>query len=60
LGRELAVRDEIATVDAAEAVDAALDDEVGDDLLRLVIAACPSGVVARSAGGAHLAAPGRT
>ena len=40
LGRELAVRDEIATADAAEAADAALDDEVGDDLLRLVFIAC--------------------
>jgi RNA polymerase sigma factor (sigma-70 family) len=40
LGRELAVRDEIATADAVEALDAALDDEVGDDLLRLVFIAC--------------------
>ena len=40
LGRELAVRQEIAAVDAVEAADAALDDEVGDDLLRLVFIAC--------------------
>jgi len=40
LGRELAVREEIATADAVEAADAALDDGVGDDLLRLVFIAC--------------------
>jgi len=40
LGRELAVREEIATAEAVEAADAALDDEVGDDLLRLVFIAC--------------------
>ena len=40
LGRELEVHQEIATADAAAARDAALDDEVGDDLLRLVFIAC--------------------
>jgi RNA polymerase sigma factor (sigma-70 family) len=40
LGRELELDQEIATADAAAARDAALDDEVGDDLLRLVFIAC--------------------
>ena len=40
LGRELEVHQEIAAADAAAARDAALDDEVGDDLLRLVFIAC--------------------
>ena len=40
LGRELEVQDEIATADAAAAADEALDDQVGDDLLRLVFVAC--------------------
>jgi RNA polymerase sigma factor (sigma-70 family) len=40
LGRELALREEIAVADAVEAVDAALDEAVGDDLLRLVFTAC--------------------
>ncbi|MGO4390825.1 RNA polymerase sigma factor [Variovorax sp. M-6] len=40
IGRELDARHAIAAADFAEAVDAALDDEVGDDLLRLVFTAC--------------------
>ena len=36
LGRELAVEEELAAPD----FDAALDDDIGDDLLRLVFAAC--------------------
>ena len=36
LGRELEARQEMATVD----IDAAIDDEVGDDLLRLIFTAC--------------------
>jgi RNA polymerase sigma factor (sigma-70 family) len=36
LGRELAVQQQLAAPD----LDAALDDEVGDDLLRLVFTAC--------------------
>jgi RNA polymerase sigma factor (sigma-70 family) len=40
LGRELDARHAMAAADFAEAVDAALDDEVGDDLLRLVFTAC--------------------
>lgn len=40
IGRELDAQHAIAAADFAEAVDAALDDEVGDDLLRLVFTAC--------------------
>jgi len=40
IGRELDARHAIAAADFADAVDAALDDEVGDDLLRLVFTAC--------------------
>lgn len=40
IGRELDARHALAAADFAEAVDAALDDEVGDDLLRLVFTAC--------------------
>ncbi|SCK59535.1 RNA polymerase sigma factor, sigma-70 family [Variovorax sp. HW608] len=40
IGRELDARHAIAAADFAEAVDAALDDDVGDDLLRLVFTAC--------------------
>ncbi|MBO9649940.1 MAG: RNA polymerase sigma factor [Variovorax sp.] len=40
IGRELDARHAIAESDFAEAVDAALDDDVGDDLLRLVFTAC--------------------
>ena len=40
LGREMEVHEEIAMADAAAAIDSALDDEVGDDLLRLVFTAC--------------------
>lgn len=40
IGRELDARHAFAADDFAEAVDAALDDEVGDDLLRLVFTAC--------------------
>jgi len=40
VGRELDARHAMAAADLAEAVDAAIDDEVGDDLLRLVFTAC--------------------
>ena len=40
IGRELDARHEIAQADFAEAVDIALDDDIGDDLLRLVFTAC--------------------
>src|SRR5439155_24739501 len=36
LGRELAIRQETAGAD----LDAAIDDDVGDDLLRLIFTAC--------------------
>ncbi|WP_445289045.1 RNA polymerase sigma factor [Variovorax atrisoli] len=40
IGRELDAQHEMAQDDFAEAVDAALDDDIGDDLLRLVFTAC--------------------
>ncbi|KQW64431.1 RNA polymerase sigma factor [Variovorax sp. Root411] len=40
IGRELDARHEMAQHSFAEAVDAALDDDIGDDLLRLVFTAC--------------------
>lgn len=40
LGGELEVAQELALAHADEARDAALDDDVGDDLLRLVFIAC--------------------
>ncbi|MFS2204557.1 RNA polymerase sigma factor [Variovorax sp. Varisp36] len=40
IGRELDARHDMAQHDFAEAVDAALDDDIGDDLLRLVFTAC--------------------
>ncbi|EJL77189.1 RNA polymerase sigma factor, sigma-70 family [Variovorax sp. CF313] len=40
IGRELDARHDMAQDDFAEAVDAALDDDIGDDLLRLVFTAC--------------------
>lgn len=40
IGRELDAQHEMAQVDFAEAVDAAIDDDIGDDLLRLVFTAC--------------------
>jgi len=40
IGRELDARHEMAQDDFAEAVDTALDDDIGDDLLRLVFTAC--------------------
>lgn len=40
VGRELDAQHAMAAADLAEAVDAALDDEVGDDILRLVFTAC--------------------
>ncbi|RTD85759.1 RNA polymerase sigma factor [Variovorax atrisoli] len=40
IGRELEAQHEMAQDDFAEAVDAALDDDIGDDLLRLVFTAC--------------------
>jgi len=40
IAREIDARHAIAAADFADAVDAALDDPVGDDLLRLVFTAC--------------------
>jgi RNA polymerase sigma factor (sigma-70 family) len=40
IGRELDAQHAMAVSDFAEAVDAALDDQVGDDLLRLMFTAC--------------------
>ena len=40
LGRELDLQHEIAAAEFSDAVDAALDDEVGDNLLRLIFTAC--------------------
>ncbi|WP_307512781.1 MULTISPECIES: RNA polymerase sigma factor [Variovorax] len=40
IGRELDAQHEMAQADFAEAVDAAIDDDIGDDLLRLVFTAC--------------------
>jgi RNA polymerase sigma factor (sigma-70 family) len=40
IAREIDARHAIAAADFADAVDAALDDQVGDDLLRLVFTAC--------------------
>ncbi|WP_295984530.1 RNA polymerase sigma factor [uncultured Variovorax sp.] len=40
IGRELDAQHEMAQDDFAQAVDAALDDDIGDDLLRLVFTAC--------------------
>ncbi len=40
IGRELDARHAIAQADFAEALDAAIDDDIGDDLLRLVFTAC--------------------
>jgi RNA polymerase sigma factor (sigma-70 family) len=40
IGRELDAQHEMAQADFAEAIDAALDDDIGDDLLRLVFTAC--------------------
>jgi RNA polymerase sigma factor (sigma-70 family) len=40
IGRELDARHETAQADFVDAVDAALDDDIGDDLLRLVFTAC--------------------
>lgn len=40
IGREIDAQHDIAQADFAEAVDAALDDDIGDDLLRLVFTAC--------------------
>jgi RNA polymerase sigma factor (sigma-70 family) len=40
IGRELDAQHEMAQDDFTEAVDAALDDDIGDDLLRLVFTAC--------------------
>jgi len=40
IGREIDAQHSFASADFAEAVDAALDDQVGDDLLRLVFTAC--------------------
>lgn len=40
IGRELDAQHAIAQADFAEAVDAEIDDDIGDDLLRLVFTAC--------------------
>ena len=40
LSRELDAQHEIAAADFNDAVDAALNDDVGDDLLRLIFTAC--------------------
>jgi len=40
LGREIEAEHEMAAADFAAAVDSALDDDIGDDLLRLVFVAC--------------------
>ncbi len=40
LGAETDLAHEIAQRDFADAVDAALDDDIGDDLLRLIFTAC--------------------
>jgi len=40
LGHELDARHEMAAADFAAAIDAAIDDDIGDDLLRLVFTAC--------------------
>jgi RNA polymerase sigma factor (sigma-70 family) len=40
LSRELDARHEFAASDFSEMVDAALDDDIGDDLLRLIFTAC--------------------
>ncbi len=40
LGRELDAQHALAAADLAEAVDAAIDDKLGDDLLRLIFTAC--------------------
>jgi RNA polymerase sigma factor (sigma-70 family) len=40
LGREIDADRDAAAADAQEAVDVALDDDVGDDLLRLMFTAC--------------------
>ncbi len=40
IGREIDAQHDIAQADFADAVDAALDDDIGDDLLRLVFTAC--------------------
>ena len=40
IGRELDALHAMAQADFAQAVDAALDDDIGDDLLRLIFTAC--------------------
>jgi RNA polymerase sigma factor (sigma-70 family) len=40
LAAEIDLQQEMAAADFAAAVDAAIDDEVGDDLLRLIFTAC--------------------
>ncbi|MFC5474904.1 RNA polymerase sigma factor [Paraherbaspirillum soli] len=40
LGRELEVQQELAAADFEAAIDNAIDDDIGDDLLRLVFTAC--------------------
>lgn len=40
IGAELDFRHEVARDDALEAIDTRLDDDIGDDLLRLIFTAC--------------------
>ncbi|MBA3507350.1 MAG: sigma-70 family RNA polymerase sigma factor, partial [Betaproteobacteria bacterium] len=40
LTREIEAQHEMAAADFADAIDIALDDDIGDDLLRLVFTAC--------------------
>ncbi|WP_265949631.1 RNA polymerase sigma factor [Dechloromonas sp. A34] len=40
IGRELDFRHEVAAAELADQVDDRLDDEIGDDLLRLIFTAC--------------------
>ena len=40
VAREIAFQHEVATVEHEQRIDAALDDDIGDDLLRLIFTAC--------------------
>ena len=55
LGRDMDARQEAAMAE----LENALDDDVGDDLLRLVFVACHPVLDARSAGGADFEVAGR-
>ncbi len=54
LGREFEIREQ-----TVPDFDAALDDEIGDDLLRLIFTACHPLLSTEGASGAHAAAAGR-